>query len=301
MSGLPELSQNKVLNLVTLSCVLCLMLAVQSLGVMGAKFNKEPLPSTGAWELTCVLIASCVGAIVCWEVMKWTGQAMVSGCCGSRRSRELRRLREMARLATESEIERHWTSFGSSEEALAQQVQQAVATTIGHPRRLCSVGTQTDPEIPRVTTGAASSGDGPREHSPPRMARSLEPRPSPGAQSSASTTPSVDDDTLRHLDRERLCRDVVHLMTCEGIKRGLRLESMSISGLKPEIAARLATRLLPQDGFEVPGRSLPTDSQLKYVLWIWKHRKLQMRCSLAWENVSTRENISRWIHMWKDA
>ena len=161
MSGLPELSQNKVLNLVTLSCVLCLMLAVQSLGVMGAKFNKEPLPSTGAWELTCVLIASCVGAIVCWEVMKWTGQAMVSGCCGSRRSRELRRLREMARLATESEIERHWTSFGSSEEALAQQVQQAVATTIGHPRRLCSVGTQTDPEIPRVTTAQQAVGKDP--------------------------------------------------------------------------------------------------------------------------------------------
>ena len=282
MLGLPELSQTMVLKLVALSCVLCLMLAAQSLGVMGAKFDKEPLPSAGAWELTCMLVVSSLGAIACWEAMKWLGRIMVFGCCGSRRTRELRRLREMARLAAESEIERHWTgSIEGSSAATSQQVQQAVETAVGQSRSFCSVGTQTDLERSR------------REASPPRMARTLELRSSPGAQSSQSTTPSVDDDLLRQLDRQRLCRDVVQLMSCENIKQGLRLENLPLSGLKPERAARLALRLTHHDGFEIPGRSLPTDNQLRYALWLWKHRKLQMRCTLVWQNISTRESISR--------
>ena len=290
MLGLPELSQAKVLKLVALSCVLCLMLAVQSLGATAMKFDKEPLPSTGAWELTCVLAVSCLGAIACWELFKWLGRVMVFGFCGSRRTRELRRLREMARLAAESEIERHWMGSNEASSAdLSYQVQQAVETAVGPSRSFCSVGTQTELE----RTG--------RDLSPPRMMRGLEPRPSPGAQSSTSTTPSVDNDLLKHLDRERLCRDVIQLMSCENIKQGLRMENMSLSGLKPEITARLALRLTPHEGFGVLGRSLPTDNQLRYVLWLWKHRKLQMRCTLSWENVSTKDAISRWLHVWKDA
>ena len=50
MCGIPEISQTKVLQLVTLSCAFCLMLAVQSLGVRRADFSKEPLPSTGAGQ-----------------------------------------------------------------------------------------------------------------------------------------------------------------------------------------------------------------------------------------------------------
>ena len=290
MLGLPELSQAKVLKLVALSCVLCLMLAAQSLGVMGAKFNKEPLPSTGAWELTCLLIGSSLGAIVCWEAVKGVCHVVVFSCCGSRRTRELRRLREMARLAAESEIERHWTSDrAEADTSITQQVQQAVETVVGQPRSFRTTETQTDLVF--------SS----RELSPQRPSRVVEPRPSPGAQSVASTTPSVDDDLLRSHDRERLCKDVIQLMSCENIKQGLRQENLSLSGLKPEITARLALRLAPQEGFEIPGRTLPTDNQLRYVLWIWKHRKLQMRCTLVWQNLSTRESISRWIHMWKDA
>ena len=53
MCGIPELSQAKVLQLVTLSCVFCMMLAVQSLGVWGADFTKDPIPSTGAWVDIC--------------------------------------------------------------------------------------------------------------------------------------------------------------------------------------------------------------------------------------------------------
>ena len=289
MLGLPELSQSKVLKLVALSCVLCLMLAAQSLGVMAAKFAKEPLPSTGAWELTFVLVTSSLGAIACWEVVKWLGRVVVFGCCGSRRTRELRRLREMARLAAESEIERHWMRPESSSATLAHHVQQAVETTVAPSRDFCSVGVQTEDEFVQRTI------------SPPRVTRAAEPRASPGAQSSTSTVPSVDDDLLRQLDRERLCKDVVLLMSCESIKQGLRLENLSLSGLKPEIAARLALRLIPHEGFEIPGRTLPTDSQLRYVLWLWRHRKLQMRCALTWQNISTREGVSRWLYVWKEA
>ena len=71
MQGLPELSQRKVMGLVTLSVVLCAMMAVQSLVVEAKKTSeKEPLEVAGASELSFVLALSCFAAVVCWELLK---------------------------------------------------------------------------------------------------------------------------------------------------------------------------------------------------------------------------------------
>ena len=145
----------------------------------------------------------------------------------------------------------------------------------------CSVAT---------TPRASSSSFGPF--------RDLQPRGSPGSQSVESY---VSDDLTRHLDRDRLCHDVLSLMHCDALRVGLRQEQLTMSGHKGELVKRLALRLIPEPHFAVEGRVLPTEKQLRFVLWLWRHRRLQTRCTLQWCNLSTRENISNWLRLWKDA
>ena len=293
MQGLPELSQRKVMGLVTLLVVLCAMMAVQSLVAEAKKVPvKEPLEVAGAWELSFVLALSCFATVVCWEMLKWARSWCAQRLLQSERSRSLQRLRDLARMAAEAEIDRCWT--GASEAAsqgVHDRVQQAVDRALGD-NRTQSRAVQTDVSVTA------------REVSPPRSAHEAAPQPSPGAQSARSErsdASSVQDETLRQSDRGRLCRDMIMLMTVENIKQGLRSEGLSLSGLKPELAGRLTVKLLPQTGFEVPGRRLPTDSQMRCVLWLWQHRRLQMRCNLVWSDLATKEAISRWIHHWKEA
>ena len=293
MHGLPELSQRKVMGLVTMTVVLCAMMAVQSLAVEARKTtDKEPLEVAGAWELSFVLMLSCLAAVTCWEVLKMVRSWCVRRLFQSERSRNLQRLRDLARMAAEAEIDRRWSgAFESTSSGVHEHVQQAVGRVLGE---VCvqSRAVQTD-----VSMTA-------RDVSPPRTSHEAAPQPSPGAQSAhsiQSEASSVQDELLRQSDRGRLCKDVVMLMTVENIKHGLRSESLSLSGLKPELAGRLAVRLIPQAGFEVVGRPLPTDNQIRYVLWLWQHRKLQMRCNLVWSDLATRESVSRWIQYWKEA
>ena len=292
MQGLPELSQRKLMGLVTLSVVLCAMMAVQSLVVEAKKTSeKEPLEVAGAWELSFVLALSCLAAVVCWELLKWARSWCARRLFLSERGRNLQRLRDLARMAAKAEIDRCWA--GASEAAsqgVHDRVQQAVDRVLGDDRTQ-SRAVQTDVSMTM------------RDASPPRSAPEPVPQPSPGAQSmrsERSDVSSVQDETLRQSDRDRLCRDMIMLMTVDNIKQGLRGEGLSLGGLKPELAGRLAVRLLPQTGFEVPGTRLPTDSQMRYVLWLWQHRRLQMRCNLVWSDLATREAISRWIHHWKE-
>ena len=120
-------------------------------------------------------------------------------------------MRELARLTAELEIERlEERSQAAPQEA--QEVQEAVQTVL-------------------VGQGNAT----PRRHvrreaqlceSPQVPVPDPQPRSSPGGFSSAS---SVGDDILRSLDRERLCKDVLLLMTCEELKVGLRAEGLTLS------------------------------------------------------------------------
>ena len=293
MHGLPELNQRKVMGLVTLTVVLCAMMAVQSLAVEAKKVSdKEPLEVAGAWELTFLLVLSCFAAVVCWEILKAGRSWCLRRVFQSERSRNLQRLRDLARLAAEAEIDRRWSGPAeAASQVVHEHVQSAVGRALGEDL-VQSRAVQTDVSMTM------------RDMSPPRPEREAAPQASPGAQSMQSVqseVSSVQDDLLRQSDRTRLCRDVLMLMTVDGIKQGLRSESLSLSGLKPELAGRLAVRLVPNEGFEVAGRVLPTDNQIRYVLWLWQHRKLQMRCNLSWSDLATRDAVSRWIHHWKQA
>ena len=267
----------------------CIMVALERLpqaaGSEPEEETKAPLPSSGVDELLMVSGVVALLAVFVWELVKWCVRCFKKA---AKKESKLRRLRELARLTAELEIERLEERHQTTPPEV-QEVQGAVQTALaGHgnvtPHRHVRSGPQTmeSPQMP-------SSVGVPQEP---------QPRSSPGGFSSAS---SVGDDTIGSLDRERLCRDVLSLMTCEELKAGLRAEGLTVSGLKPELVARLAIRLVPQEHFEVPGRTLPTDRQIKYVLLLWKHKRLQMKCQLRWCDLVNRENISNWIRLWKDS
>ena len=180
MSGIPEHSQAKVLQLITLSCVFCMMLAVQSLGVWGADYTKEPLPSTGAWELTFVLTLSCLAAVLVWELLKRFCRWVHSLCCGTRKSQQLRRLRDMARLAAEAELDRAMDVASEAEVRQARSsVTQVVSASLQQHGCGVSVGTQTSEgwqiehvrEVPREVVVYR---DVPRDVPVPQVGRQLD-------------------------------------------------------------------------------------------------------------------------------
>ena len=233
-----------------------------------------------------------------------------------RKESKLKRLRELARLTAELEIDRlqqeHQVPSPLDIQQAVQSALRSFSESSPQPERRTATRQfpGTPPRArPQPAREACSSQlernvtDTRGSATPPRAQRSAGQedgllRCSPGGM---STTSSVDDDVLRHCSRERLCKDMLSLLSCENLKHGLRQERMTVSGNKPELVARLTLRLLPDPCFGVEGRELPTERQMKYVLWLWKHKGLQCKCNLQWSDVATKAMISAWIHAWKEA
>ena len=293
----------------------CIVVALERLPVASASQKdpiKEPLASAGVDELLLVSGLVAVVAILVWEFLKWLFRCMRRSV---RKESKLRRLRELARLTAELEIDRLQQEHQvPSSTEIHQAVQAAFRSSPEvSPRHEGTTRTRQAPVTPprtrhpepdrRSFQGESSTASSQVPATPPRASH-LEAqdegllRCSPGG---ISTTPSVDDDVLRHYSRERLCKDMLSLITCENLKHGLRQERMTVSGHKPELVARLVMRLLPDPCFAVEGRELPTERQMKYVLWLWKHKGLQCKCNLKWSDVATKSAISSWIHAWKEA
>ena len=136
-------------------------LALESVPVAEAA-EKEPLKLAGVDELFLVVVVCCLGAIAIWEAVKWLGQCMWLKAVKGRKAQRLQRMRELAKAAVETELERSW---GETQEAFQgrtthQRVEGAVqeamtraieSSPILHqepePRhripRTLSVGTQT--------------------------------------------------------------------------------------------------------------------------------------------------------------
>ena len=101
MVGIPALDEKKVIGLKL--GVLLLLLAIQSLAVEAA---KDPLPVTGTAELVLMLLLTCMSAVALWEAGKAIGERLVPLCCGTQRSKKTCKLRELARIAAEAEVEK---------------------------------------------------------------------------------------------------------------------------------------------------------------------------------------------------
>ena len=233
-------------------------------------------------------------AVLVWELVKWAIRCVRRNV---KRESKLKRLRELARLAAEVEIDRIEAEqrLPSSEEVRGV-VQSALGGTGEGPGRSAVAARESDgtPEPPLASAPRSPT----QRPTTPRVPREPQPRSSPGSQSVESY---VSDDLTRHLDRDRLCHDVLNLMHCDALRVGLRQEQLTVSGHKGELVKRLALRLVPEPSFSVPGRVLPTEKQLRFVLWLWRHKHLQTKCTLQWCNISSREEISNWLRLWKDA
>ena len=312
--GLPhEAACVQLARVVALHCIMVALERVPRTQASNLDEPKEPLASAGMDELLLVSGLVAVVAILVWEFVKW-----LVGCVrrSMRKETKLKRLRELARLTAELEIDRlqqeqQAPSSSDIHQVLQTALRGSLEETSRHERREDSAQRPLTPQREARATTQHPPETPPRgRHETYRQASTtpLRSRPehvreesvllrSPGAQSS---TPSVNDDVTQHLDRSGLCRDVVNLMHCDALREGLRCENLTVSGHKPELVARLCLRLVPDPRFEVVGRRLPTEKQLRFVLWLWRHKKLQMKCTLQWRDISNRENLSNWLRIWSD-
>ena len=101
MVGLPGLDSQKTLKCLRLGCLFLLLLAVQSLAVSA---EQEPLQVTGTGEV--LLLLSCISAVAVWEAAKTACRYVMQHLCGTKRSRRINKLRELAKAAAETEIEK---------------------------------------------------------------------------------------------------------------------------------------------------------------------------------------------------
>ena len=103
MVGLPALDGPKAIKCLRLGCLFVLLLAVQSLAVAA---EKEPLQVTGTGELALMLLLTCISAVALWEAARAVYKYVVPRCFGTKKSRRMQRLRDLARAAAEAEIEK---------------------------------------------------------------------------------------------------------------------------------------------------------------------------------------------------
>ena len=109
------------------------------------------------------------------------------------------------------------------------------------------------------------------------------------AVSSATVGPKLDTMRLRAgegiNDYPRVLRDTLMLLTVEGLKSGLREESLSVTGLKTVLVERLVRHfqddIIGKDGVRL---RRPSGKQLRYTLWINSRVR---NCSIQYEDVKT--------------
>ena len=97
-------------------------------------------------------------------------------------------------------------------------------------------------------------------------------------------------------DRERVTVGTMMLMRCEELRTGLRYHGLTTTGLKEDLARRLSQVLLRPDTEHLA----PTGKQLRYLLWLWRHRDLSGKVLLRLQDIATKEQASSTIHRWKE-
>ncbi|CAE7759843.1 RE1 [Symbiodinium necroappetens] len=260
--GLAGLDEGKVLKCLKMGCRFLLLLVVQSLAVSAA---KDPLPVTGTIELFVMLMLTCISAVALWEAGKALSSWAYPKVCGSKRSRRIRKLKELARIAPEAEIEK-WIEedeVPSSERGGTYSNEHVSKAEDHFPVAKSYYGIELGkPEY-------HNEAQGPDEHGRFKDEQS---------------------------DRERVVQDTLGLMTVQHLRDGLAAEGLPVSGVKCDLVRRLGGQL----GDEPPPVHLPTTRQLRYVLWIWRHLQLAGRTQILWINLATRTAASEWLARWKE-
>ena len=242
-----------------------------------------------------MIVLMVLGALMIWEVLRWSCIEFYNEWTPGANSRRLRRLRKL-QAATTNAIERELERLQANEERRCGDRHSR-----DHPTMMFEESRDENPSSSsdhfgqgRRSASSTTWEDTRRRSSRPRtpspLARPMAPLDSPSKWSPASNV----DYTMTEL--ERVAHDVCMLMTCESRKEGLRTEGLPASGLKNDQATRLAVRMVslmtPSGG--------PTVKQLKYVLWLWRVKDLSGRHVLRYHEVNDRSRISALINQWKN-
>ena len=259
--------------LVAIICCLMIMTAESKSVGQSTKQDLELHWDMVGWIMGLLAVVGCVAV---WELLKWGAREVCDEWApgaGSRKLRRLKKLRDATTLAIQQELDRvagdqHRNSVATPDD---QRVSQQATGGVETPRRQ-EARSSTDPSVRRIP-------------------------PSPGAESTTSTTSAWADEITDAEEVFRVYKDMLMLLTVEEQKIGLRSEGLMTTGVKEELAGRLATRLMTVGQ---QGRVPPTVRQSKYALWLWRTKHLQGRCYLRYSDLCEKRSLSTWIGAWKE-
>ena len=254
-------------------CCLMIMTAESKSVGQSTKQDLELHWDMVGWIMGLLAVVGCVAV---WELLKWGAREVCDEWApgaGSRKLRRLKKLRDATTLAIQQELDRvagdqHRNSVATPDD---QRVSQQATGGVETPRRQ-EARSSTDPSVRRIP-------------------------PSPGAESTTSTTSTWADEITDAEEVFRVYKDMLMLLTVEEQKIGLRPEGLMTTGVKEELAGRLATRLMTVGQ---QGRVPPTVRQSKYALWLWRTKHLQGRCYLRYSDLCEKRSLSTWIGAWKE-
>ena len=234
-----------------------------------------------------MMLVMILGMVMVWEGLKWLVMEINyewTPGASRRRLRRLEKLREATTRAIQDELERRAAATPTRTSRREPQP----------PREPLSESTSSTTTTRRATTPVATEDEGVRRRAP---APSTPPRrptvvhDSPGGWSITS-----DYEGMTSIDEyERLCKDTIMLMRCEEIKDGLRHHGLRTSGLKEDMATRLAVEMNARRDHS----QSPTARQLRYLLWLWRSKDLNGRILLHYTSLQNKTEASRTIHAWK--
>ena len=263
----------------------CLMvLGVESREEEG---SQPPMRLQLDWDLVGVFLAmlTLLGAVMIYEALRWGVVEFYreyTPGAAERKVKRLRKLQEVTAAAIEEELRKRAQQFPGRHETSRPVVRER-----SEPR-----SSTARPETPSGQDDPATSLTAWRTSSPtPTRSRSEVWLQTP-------TTPStseLDDPEAVAGEAKRAIMDTVMLMRVEDIREGLRMHGLQLSGLKQDLATRLADVLVEQIGTSAG----PTVRQYRYLLWLWRHKDLHGKVLLKWSALSSRHEASRTIHQWK--
>ena len=248
------------------------------------------------WDMAGVmmLMLMVLGALMIWEAVRWMLIEVYHEWTPGASQRKLRRLRKL-QVATTSAIEReierlqraHQEDLGEPLDPVrvTQPSSSASSSRTTQPRQE-EVQAAMQPAQDEISSVVQQEGVRRRMRTPSPSRRTL--------QSPMWSPPSRDQEDSP-TEVQRVCEDSCALMTVEGLREGLRTEGLPVSGVKQDLARRLGVRLSQL----VSTPTGPTLRQLKYVLWLYRHRDLGCKHVLRYYEIVDKTRLSALIHMLK--
>ena len=285
----PTASSAVTVSARSLLALICCLLIVSARGTRGNEQHRGSGLQVD-WDTAGLLMVllMVLGVLMIWEGVRWLLIEAVNEWTPGSQQRKLRRLRRLQQATTEAierELERLQRNRDEGDTGTSESVPRGSAEVHGTQSTSSSVSTArrhmaTEDRDARLRREQA------RQRTPSPVYMPATPLASPTLSTGRDELPG---------QVQRVAQDMCMLMTGEALKEGLPTEGLPVSGLKEDQARRLGSRI--SELVDTPHG--PTTKQMKYVLWLWRHKDLHGRHLLKYHEVNDRQRISALIHQWK--